>query len=136
MKTDYAASKDKDAYKTIHEIARKYGYPFEKHIYITADNYINSVFRISGPKGTNPIENARVKAKKPVLLYQHGVLDSGAGICLDGPDSMAFFFADLGFDVWLNNSRGNRFSRDHKFLNPKSDDEYWNFSFHELGIYD
>ena len=49
---------------------------------------------------------------------------------------MAFFFADAGFDVWMNNSRGNRYSRDHKYLDPDVDKEYWNFSFDELGKYD
>jgi len=28
------------------------GYPFEKHMYMTKDGYINSVFRIPGPKGS------------------------------------------------------------------------------------
>ena len=49
---------------------------------------------------------------------------------------MAFFFADQGFDVWLNNSRGSRYSRFHKYLDPDSDPEYWDFSFYELGKYD
>lgn len=71
-----------------------------------------------------------------MLLYQHGLLDSAAGVCCDGQDSLAFFFADQGFDVWLNNSRGNCFSRDHKYLDPDIDEEYWEFSFHELGKYD
>jgi hypothetical protein len=49
---------------------------------------------------------------------------------------MAFFFADAGFDVWLNNTRGNRFSRDHKYLDPDCDEEFWDFSFHDMGKYD
>lgn len=56
-------------------------------------------------------------------------MDSCAGICCDGPNSMAFFFADAGFDVWMNNSRGTRFSRQHKYLDPDVDKEYWNYSF-------
>lgn len=49
---------------------------------------------------------------------------------------MAFFFADAGFDVWMNNSRGNCFSRDHKYLDPDNDECFWDFSFHELGKFD
>ena len=64
------------------------------------------------------------------------MFDSAAAACCDGSSSMAFFFADAGFDVWLNNSRGNYYSRDHKYLDPDVDEEYWNFSFHELGMYD
>ena len=63
-------------------------------------------------------------------------MDSCAGICCDGLNSMAFFFADAGFDVWMNNSRGTRFSRHHKYFDPDVDMEYWNFSFQELGMYD
>jgi hypothetical protein len=81
-------------------------------------------------------ENNLLGEKKPVILYQHGLFDSAAGVCCDGPDSMAFYFADAGFDVWMNNSRGNCHSRDHKYLDPDNDDEYWDFSFHELGKFD
>jgi hypothetical protein len=42
----------KDKYKTLMEMVRDYDYPIEKHFYETKDNYINCVFRISGPRGT------------------------------------------------------------------------------------
>ena len=32
--------------------------------------------------------------------------------------------------------RGNYFSRDHLWLNPDSDPEFWNFSIEELAEYD
>lgn len=43
--------------------------------------------------------------------------------------------ADANYDVWLPNSRGNVYSREHKYLNPNGI-EYWNFSWFEMGIYD
>lgn len=42
---------------------------------------------------------------------------------------------DLGFDVWLINARGNVFSRNHVQMNA-SDTKYWDFSWHEIGVYD
>ena len=119
----------KDKYKTLMEMVRDYDYPIEKHFYETKDNYVNCVFRISGPRGTKAQENAKLNLRKPVIIYQHGLLDSASGICCDGLDSMAFFFADQGFDVWMNNSRGNRHSRQHKYLDPDVHLGFWNFSF-------
>ena len=122
-------------------VVRDYGYPIERHFYTTKDNYINCIFRISGPRGTTAEQNANIRDQegyrpRPVALYQHGLFDSAAGICMDGRDSMAFYFADLGFDVWLANQRGNRYSKCHTFKEPSVDLDYWNFSFYELGKYD
>ena len=49
---------------------------------------------------------------------------------------MAFFFADQGFDVWLNNNRGNRFSRQHVSLDPSVHDKFWDYSFQQMAEYD
>lgn len=42
---------------------------------------------------------------------------------------VAFQLSDLGFDVWLGNSRGNTYSRKHVSLNADEDLGYWNFSY-------
>jgi lysosomal acid lipase/cholesteryl ester hydrolase len=39
-------------------------------------------------------------------------------------------FAEAGFDVWMNNSRGNKFSRQHVDFDPEYDKkDFWDFSF-------
>ena len=120
-----------DRYKPFMKAARDHGYPVEKHFYQTADHHINCVFRIPGPKQTSG-----PAVKRPVVLMQHGLNDSSSFALHEGPDSLALFFAEAGFDVWLNNTRGNLYSRNHKFLDAESDQDFWQFSFQELGRYD
>lgn len=73
--------------------------------------------------------------KQPVFL-QHGLLSSSADWVLSGPEKgLAFILADLGYDVWLGNARGNTYSRHH--TNMSNDDaKYWDFSWHEMAYYD
>ena len=75
---------------------------------MTEDGYINSVFRIPGPKGTkSSLGKPNKDMIKPVVLYQHGFLDSGVSIVADGEDSLGIKLVNLGYDLWMNNSRGN-----------------------------
>lgn len=65
--------------------------------------------------------------KPPVIVYQHGLLDSSDGLLCNGKDSLAFTFADTGYDVWMTNSRGNRYGKNHRFMD-ENDPEFWKFS--------
>ena len=38
--------------------------------------------------------------------------------------------------MWLNNSRGTRHSRSHRYYCPEEDLEFWDYSFYEMGKYD
>ena len=89
------------------------GYPFEKYVYHTKDGYINTVFRIPGPKGTKEGLGAQ---GKPVVLYQHGLFDCFAGIINDEEDSLGLKLVNQGYDLWMGNARCNRYSRDHQWL--------------------
>lgn len=45
--------------------------------------------------------------------------------------------ADAGYDVWMPNARGNRYSRKHVSLNPDKDEKkFWDFSWHEIALID
>lgn len=49
-----------------------------------------------------------------------------------------FLLYNLGYDIWMLNARGNDYSTGHLKYNRTGDDrrDYWNFSWHEIGIYD
>lgn len=119
------------------ETISAHGYPVESHAVTTEDGYILRMHRIpSSPKRSDPFE----KAKQPVLLM-HGLLDSSATFVLLGPNQgLAYMLADAGYDVWMGNVRGNRYSRKHLSMNPdgrRSERKaFWSFSWHEMGIFD
>ena len=102
----------------------------ESHTVITEDGYMLNIHRI--PCGRAGCGDG---VKQPVFL-QHGILASSADWVLSGPDkALAFMLADLGYDVWLGNARGNTYSRHHVRFSS-SDKKYWDFSFHEMAVYD
>ena len=98
---------DPDIYHDIKQIAEENGYKFEEHEVTTSDGYILTLHRIR-----------LIEGGKPVLL-QHGIEDSSTTWVMNSPDKApAFLLAKNGFDVWLSNSRGNKFSKKHLSLNP------------------
>ena len=130
-----------------HPTARKFiedvlGYPFEMHKYTTQDGYINTCYRIPGPKGTkSTIGQANKSTGKKIVLYQHGLFDCFAGIIAKGEDSLGLRLVNEGYELWLNNNRGNNFSQEHQRfeLEDSTNDElkeYYDFSFQEFATYD
>lgn len=68
---------------------------------------------------------------------QHGFEASADDWVLSTPDrAPALVAAAAGYDVWVSNSRGNCYSREHVTLDAEKDEEYWRHSFTEIGRYD
>ncbi|KAG9133655.1 hypothetical protein Leryth_021644 [Lithospermum erythrorhizon] len=69
----------------------------------------------------------------PPVLLQHGLLVDGMTWLLNSPgQSLAFILADSGFDVWISNIRGTRFSRRHVTLNANINPEFWDWTWDDL----
>ena len=119
-----------DENRTIEEIIESKGFQCQKHTVKTEDGYVLVLFRILGAK------NEEEGSKLPPALLQHGIFDSSDGWVCNGEDhSIPFVLARNNFDVWLSNSRGNKYCKEHDRYQPTSY-EFWQFSFNELGRYD
>lgn len=129
---------DDDFKKPFRIICRDKGYAFETHKILTEDGYWLTAFRILGEKGETR-EDA-LKKKKPAVFLQHGILDSAdTWIMHYENQAPAFILANEGYDVWIGNTRGNKYSREHATLSPdfKGDmEKFWDFSFEEMAQYD
>ncbi|XP_066998920.2 lipase 3 [Anabrus simplex] len=123
-------ARDPDTDLTTPELIAKYGYPVESHTVQTEDGYILTLHRI--PYG----KKSSSRTNRPPVLVQHGLLSSSVDWIVMGPEKgLGYILADAGYDVWLGNARGNTWSKKHITLSP-SQSKFWQFSWHEMGVYD
>jgi len=122
-----------EAYWSIEKQITSKGYMFETHSILTDDGYYLKALRVPGRVNSS----ASAKKKQPYPIYmQHGLLDSGGTwFYNDQTLSLSYQLVDLGYDVWVTNSRGTVYSNKHQKFSDK-DRAYWNFSFHEMAKYD
>ncbi|XP_046918119.2 gastric triacylglycerol lipase-like [Dermatophagoides farinae] len=132
---------DPDQHRTLVELIESRGFQVEEHSIETNDGYILLAHRIVWPK------NSTINSQdlKPVLL-QHGLFGASSDFCINSPflrtkrslygDTMAFaLMMTKRYDVWLGNSRGNRYSRRHRTRSPANRD-FWNFSWDQMATED
>ncbi|XP_058830911.1 lipase 1-like [Topomyia yanbarensis] len=106
------------------------GYQGEPHRVVTEDGYVLKLYRIW--RDQRPAGNV----SREVILLQHGILHSSADWLVLGPQrSLAYQLVDLGFDVWLANTRSSLNSHQHEHYCTCSQ-EFWDYSWHEMGYYD
>ncbi len=111
------------------------GYLFEEHKVTTDDGYVIKMFRIPGVNSTSTGSSSSSSIGPPVIMW-HGVSDSSDTFFMNSADKTpGFIMANAGYDVWLPNSRGNKYSKQHTSLNA-SDFAFWDFSFEEISTYD
>ncbi|KAN0034470.1 hypothetical protein ACTFIV_000983 [Dictyostelium citrinum] len=126
---------DPDFKLNISQLIAKQGYPVENHFTTTKDGYIISLQRIpNSNKNKKSFNNTKIK---PTVLLQHGLEDIGTTWVFqeNSYQSLGFILADEGYDVWISNVRGTIYSNKH-LKYTIDDDEYWDFSFDEMGQFD
>ncbi|TKA76001.1 hypothetical protein B0A55_06674 [Friedmanniomyces simplex] len=72
--------------------------------------------------------------KKYPILMMHGLLQSAGAYCCTDDDSLAFYLAKSGFDVWLGNNRCGLQPR-HTQL-PYADPRMWAWNIRQMGVMD
>lgn len=112
-----------DARLNFTQLATKYGRSCEEHDVTTQDGYILKVFHLPGDR------------RRPVFLL-HGLFGAADYFIIRGNTSLAVTLSNAGYDVWLGNYRGNRYSRRHKTMIPDGNPAFWDFGPDELGTLD
>eukprot|EP01147_Barroeca_monosierra_P007583 gene7583-7708_t len=107
-------------------LAQYFGYYLEQHVVYTADGYQLSLHHLIQTQKNTPC--------KGVVFLQHGLMQSSE-VWLCTGDAFAYQLAEDGFDVWLGNSRGNKYSCKHFSLRPDNP-AFWDFSIDEMIAYD
>ncbi|CAO3647601.1 unnamed protein product [Mucor fragilis] len=74
---------------------------------------------------------------KPVVLLYHGFLMSSEVWVANTEEhcNLPFILAQQGYDVWLGNARGNKYSQYHVHHSPRNQ-PFWNFSLNEFAMRD
>ena len=110
-------------------------YVVEKHIVTTDDGYILQLYRVnlSDVEQQKLPDNDKLNLNKPVLI-QHGIFNDSTSI-MKRHTNVAYYLIDKGFDCWLGNNRGSKFSISNVNAEISSED-FYEYSITEMGIYD
>lgn len=112
--------------------ARQLGLDLEEHTITTKDGYILTLHHLIDPKDTPEQRDG----KKPILL-QHGLLSCSGAYITSGTNSLAYYFIEQGYDVWLGNNRSGFEARHAEYTgNLMHDEKYWDWDIRELAYYD
>lgn len=118
-------------FRSFPELCAKNGFKFEEHKVTTSDGYVLTMFRIPGK-----FDEDEPETPKPVLFFQHGLLDSAdCWIMNYAEKAPGFIAASAGYDVWLGNFRGNKYNHEHVSLST-DDKEFWEYSWPQHALYD
>lgn len=118
------------------ELCAVFGYEAEEHIVPTQDGYLLGLHRLPFRKGRTGLYTEGPTAK-PVVYLHHGLLmNSEVWVSLTAEQRcLPFRLVEQGYDVWLGNNRGNKYSKKSMRCSPLSQN-FWNFSIDQFAFFD
>lgn len=128
-----AKLKHPDAFKSMEEIAQENGFVTESYTLVTEDDYVLSIYRIPGT--IQELSQGPIPQKPAVLMMHAQDCDMMEWVWNDADKANAFILSRAGYDVWMGNNRGNRFSNSHLTLSHH-DKAYWDFYQEDMGLKD
>ncbi|KAL5604866.1 hypothetical protein BROUX41_001803 [Berkeleyomyces rouxiae] len=121
------------------DLCRLHGYEAEEHVVQTKDGYLLGLHRLAWKKGEEGqrVNDGPESIHKRVVYLHHGLLmNSEVWVCqTEARRSLPFQLVERGFDVWLGNNRGNKYSKKSVNRSP-TDPAFWNFSIDEFAFHD
>jgi len=124
------------------ELCELYGYYAEEHIVQTKDGYLLGLHRLGWKKGED-YASVRVNSQeqgsvqKKVIYLHHGLMmNSEIWVCLTEQERcLPFLLVERGYDVWLGNNRGNKYSKKSTTMTP-NESKFWSFSIDQFAFHD
>ncbi|KAG6457964.1 lipase 3-like [Manduca sexta] len=106
-----------------------HGYRVQSYTILTQDGFLLTLHRVMAG-------DIEARSRNKIALLHHGLFGSSDDWLILGKGrALPYLLSAAGYDVWLANARGNKYSRAH--INRTVDEVgFWNFSWHEIGLYD
>lgn len=123
------------------ELCELWGYYCEEHIVQTGDGYLLGLHRLAWRQGEEGVRvnssDRNTGVKKKVVYLHHGLMmNSEVWVCLTERERcLPFELVERGYDVWLGNNRGNKYSKKSVHSAPTSS-AFWNFSMDQFAFHD
>lgn len=122
--------------KDFGELCALWGYTYEEHVVMTKDGYLLGVHRIPEIKGRVRTRPGTSTGKQVVYLHHGLLMNSEVWVCLtDEQRCLPFVLAEQGFDVWMGNNRGNKYSKKSIHHSPNSH-KFWDYSLDNFAWHD
>ena len=141
--------------KDVFEMVKDLGYELEEHLVPTEDGFILGIQRIRETKGiftdadrklslppspakslSSISDSVNLKKKPPIMFISGCLLNAEVWFCHKIPENnLPIYLAEQGFDIWLLNRRGSKYSSRHLHKKP-TEESYWDYCLDDSALYD